>query len=130
MNDGSFIVPPSPECGTKADGGKLPLDLIAYDAVRGTAKVLAFGAEKYAPRNWEKGINYSRVFAALQRHITAWWEGEDYDQETNLSHLHHAACCIMFLQAYHERDMGKIFDGRPIRHRSTPLEEIMRRLQP
>lgn len=99
--------------GRKDDGGKLPLDLIAYDAIAGTARVLAFGAEKYAPRNWEQGIAYSRVFAALQRHITAWWQGGALDPETGLSHLHHAGCCIMFLQAYHERGMGDQLDDRP-----------------
>jgi hypothetical protein len=98
--------------GQKDDGGKLPMDLLAYDALKGTAQVLAFGAEKYAPRNWEKGIEYSRVFAALQRHMTAWWMGEDLDPETGLSHLHHAGCCIMFLQAFNERGMSK-FDDRP-----------------
>lgn len=103
---------PISEEGTKADEGKLPLDLLAYDALAGTARVLQFGAEKYAPRNWEKGIAYSRVFAALQRHITAWWQGEDTDPETGLSHLHHAGCCIMFLQAYHERDLTDL-DDRP-----------------
>ena len=86
--------------GTKADEGKIPLDLLAFDALEGTASVLQFGAKKYAPRNWEKGIAFSRVFAALLRHLFAWWRGEDTDPETGLSHLHHAACCVMFLQAY------------------------------
>ncbi|MFU8837905.1 MAG: dATP/dGTP diphosphohydrolase domain-containing protein [Thiohalomonadaceae bacterium] len=99
--------------GRKDDSGKLPLDLLAYDALNGTARVLQFGAEKYAPRNWEQGIQYSRVFAALQRHITAWWMGEECDPETGLSHLHHASCCVMFLQAYHERNMGAALDDRP-----------------
>ena len=98
--------------GTKADEGKLPLDLLAFDALEGTASVLRFGAEKYAPRNWEKGIAFSRVFAALLRHLFAWWRGEDTDPETGLSHLHHAACCVMFLQAYTIRKTPNT-DDRP-----------------
>ena len=98
--------------GTKADDGKIPLDLLAFDALEGTASVLQFGAKKYAPRNWEKGIAFSRVFAALLRHLFAWWRGEDVDPETGLSHLHHAACCIMFLQAYTIRKTPDV-DDRP-----------------
>jgi len=75
-------------------------------------------AAKYAPHNWEKGIDYSRVYGALLRHMMAWWGGEDTDPETGLSHLHHAACCIMFLQhfvevgseAYRDRDDRPITD--------------------
>jgi len=42
----------------------------------GIARVLAFGAKKYAERNWEKGLQYSRVFAAAQRHATAYAAGD------------------------------------------------------
>jgi len=98
--------------GMKADSGKLRMDLLATDALKGTAKVLTFGAQKYADRNWEKGLHYSRVYGALLRHITAWWEGEETDPESGLSHLDHAACCVMFLQAYDKRNMCT-FDDRP-----------------
>lgn len=58
-------------------------------------------------RNWEAGMDWSRVFSALQRHTWAWWGGEDKDPETGFSHLEHAACCIMFLNAYEQRGIGK-----------------------
>jgi hypothetical protein len=105
----------STDAGRKDDTGKLPLDLLAFDALEGTASVLQFGAAKYAPRNWEKGIAYSRVFAALMRHMWWWWKGQDKDPETGLNHLHHAACCIMFLQAYtiRKRKLPKELDNRP-----------------
>lgn len=98
--------------GAKFDSGKAPYHLLAFDAIGGTVDVLAFGAAKYAPRNWEKGIVYSRVYAAALRHMTAWWMGEDGDQETGLSHLDHAACCLMFLQAYTKRGIPGL-DDRP-----------------
>lgn len=103
--------------GVKADTGKLRYDLLAPEALEGTAKVLTFGAQKYSDRNWEQGIKYSRVFGALMRHMWAWWRGEDLDAETRLSHLHHAACCIHFLQAYWERNMVS-FDDRPTKQQS------------
>lgn len=104
--------PPAPE-GVKFDTDKDPWHLIPYDAVRGIAKVLAFGAKKYGDRNWELGMGWSRPFAALQRHLAAWWEGEKADPETGMSHLWHAGCCLFFLIAYELRGVGR--DDRPAR---------------
>jgi hypothetical protein len=59
--------------------------------------VLAFGAQKYAEHNWRNGFAWSRPLSAAMRHITAFNAGEDTDPESGLSHLAHAACCIMFL---------------------------------
>lgn len=57
-------------------------------------------------RNWEQGMSWGRVFAALMRHMWAWWRGEDKDPETGESHLWHAGCCIAFLIAYEARGVG------------------------
>lgn len=97
--------------GRKDDAGKLPYDLLPPDAVEEILKVLQFGANKYAPRNWEKGMKWSRCFAALMRHMWAFWKGEDLDPETGYSHLAHAGCCILFLLAYRTRGIGN--DDRP-----------------
>ena len=97
--------------GHKADAGKLPMHLLPPELLTEVSAVLALGAEKYAPRNWERGIDWSRVFSASQRHMWAWWGGEDRDPETGLSHLAHAACCVAFLLAYEARRVGA--DDRP-----------------
>ena len=81
----------------KFDNNKLPLNLLSTEAMNQTAAVLAFGAEKYAEHNWRNGFAWSRPLAAAMRHITAFNDGEDKDPESGLSHLAHAACCIMFL---------------------------------
>jgi hypothetical protein len=81
----------------KFDTNKLPLNLLSTEAMNQTAAVLAFGAEKYAAHNWRAGFAWSRPLAAAMRHITAFNDGEDKDPESGLSHLAHAACCIMFL---------------------------------
>jgi len=86
--------------GKKFDEGKLRMDLIPPAAIYGLAKVLSYGSEKYGDRNWEKGIDPGRIFAAAQRHLWAYWSGEDTDEESGLSHLDHAACNIAFLQTY------------------------------
>lgn len=99
------------EEGMKFDSDKVRMELLPSESLVGTAKVLTFGAKKYADRNWERGIKYSRVYGALLRHMTSWWSGEEFDPETGLCHLHHAACCISFLQTFVERNMEE-FDDR------------------
>lgn len=81
----------------KFDQNKLPLNLLSTEAMNQTAAVLAFGAQKYAEHNWRNGFAWSRPLAAAMRHLTAFNDGEDKDPESGLSHLAHAACCIMFL---------------------------------
>lgn len=97
--------------GRKDDGDKARYDLIPPELLEATASVLTFGAKKYGERNWEKGMKWGRPFAALMRHMWAWWRGEARDPETGMSHLWHAACCIAFLIAFEERKIGG--DDRP-----------------
>ena len=101
----------SPREGLKFDQGKDPWDLAPWDSFRAVVKVLALGAKKYAPRNWEDGMAWSRLYASTMRHLTAWWEGEDNDPEMGHSHLWNAGTCIMFLIAYEISGVGK--DDRP-----------------
>ncbi|MGE0211798.1 MAG: dATP/dGTP diphosphohydrolase domain-containing protein [Parvibaculaceae bacterium] len=98
--------------GRKDDAGKLPLHLLPFDAIEAITEILDFGQRKYAPRNWEKGMAWSRVFRATLSHLWKWWRGVKADEETGKSHLWHAGCCILFLIAYELRDVG--IDDRPI----------------
>lgn len=93
--------------GRKDDNGKPRMDLLPPELLVSVSTVLGFGAEKYAARNWEQGMSWGRVFAALMRHMWAWWSGEKSDPETGYSHLWHAGCCIAFLIAYEERGIGE-----------------------
>ena len=97
--------------GHKDDTDKVRMELIPPELLTGVGDILTFGATKYADRNWEAGMKWSRVFGALMRHMWAWWSGENKDQETGRSHLWHAGCCIAFLIAYEERGTGT--DDRP-----------------
>ena len=92
--------------GRKDDTEKLRFDLIAPEFLEELSKVITFGALKYDARNWEKGMSWGRVFAALMRHLWAWWGGEAKDPETGFSHLAHAAANIMFLVAFERRQIG------------------------
>ena len=91
--------PPSPPAtGVKHDQSKPRWDLLPIRETEEVVHVLTFGAVKYADDNWKKVDNSrNRYFAALMRHITAWWSGETFDPETKRHHLAHAVCCCMFL---------------------------------
>lgn len=84
--------------GIKQDSKKLRWDLLPYKELGEIAGVLTHGANKYSDYGWQKLPNAKqRYFAAAIRHVTAWWQGEKNDQESGLSHLAHAGCCLLFL---------------------------------
>ena len=83
--------------GTKFDQDKPRLDLIDPEFLEGVGLVLGFGAKKYAAHNWRLGIPHSRLIAAAYRHLGSINKGEKVDKESGLAHVHHLACCVMFL---------------------------------
>lgn len=87
--------------GTKFDGDKPRMELLTAGCPLGlleVGKVLTFGSKKYADHNWKHVPNAAeRYQAALMRHLLAYNTGEAHDPETGLSHLAHAACCVLFM---------------------------------
>ena len=67
--------------GSKNDFGKERFDLIPPQPLFELANLYAIGARKYEDRNWEKGLKWGRVFAAMMRHAWKFWGGEFYDRE-------------------------------------------------
>jgi hypothetical protein len=86
--------------GIKFDQDKVRMELLPPFAQEEIAKVLTYGARKYDPYNWAKGMPWTRVYGAAIRHLNAFARGEDTDPETGLSHVAHAACNLMFLLEY------------------------------
>lgn len=86
------------DLATKENVEKPLIELVPPEAIVGIAKVLTFGAKKYAPNNWRKGLPYSRTYGSVQRHLLAWYQGEEIDADSGLPHLFHAMADIMFLE--------------------------------
>lgn len=86
-----------PTGAAKESGGKPPISLVPSEFIKGAARAFAFGAKKYSPYNWRKGIPTSKLYDALQRHLLAWNGGEDVADDSGLSHLDHAAACLAML---------------------------------
>ena len=86
-------------------------DLLPVEPLRQVARHYGVGAQKYADRNWERGYEWSKSYAALMRHATQWWNGEDVDAETGSHHMaavtFHALALIEFAHTHPE------FDNRP-----------------
>jgi hypothetical protein len=97
--------------GVKFDNGKTRFELVPPEGPAAVAAILTLGAAKYGDRNWEAGMDWSRPYGAMLRHLNAWWAGEDRDPDTGKSHLWHAACNLFFLIAYEQRRAGN--DDRP-----------------
>ena len=104
--------------GYKDDAGKLRYDLLPPGPLEEVVRVYTIGAAKYADRNWEHGIVYSRIVGALHRHLSAWFQGARYDPENGQPHLASVAWNALALLAYELRGMnGRSFDDRPISER-------------
>jgi hypothetical protein len=64
------------------------------------ARVLTYGAQKYDQWNWTKGMAWSIPFNCGLRHLDAFLRGEEYDEESNCTHLGHFICNVMMLDWY------------------------------
>ena len=104
--------------GLRFNEGKTRHDLVPAFAQEQYAKVLTNGAEKYAQRNWERGMPWSKVISSLKRHTQAWERGEDFDPETGIYHMAHVMCNAAFLVEYY-----RIYpqgDDRPHQYLNVP----------
>ena len=75
--------------------GKADYSLIPLASMKEAAKVLEYGATKYAVDNWRKPTDWRVSYACLMRHMAAWQSGEDLDPESGFNHLGHAMCNIL-----------------------------------
>lgn len=68
--------------------------------------VAGFGNRKYERYNFAKGYKWSLSYDALQRHLLAFWAGEDKDLESGLYHLAHAGWHCLALLTFLIRKKG------------------------
>jgi hypothetical protein len=70
------------------------------------------GALKYGRHNYRKaGVRSSIYYDAAMRHLMAWWEGEDVDPDSGISHLVKAIACLVVVRDSELH--GNINDDRP-----------------
>lgn len=116
----------------RSDKGKAILHTIDPDFILGIGRISEFGARKYHMRNFlmAPGMEWSRVYESLLRHLFLWWGGEELDigpggefgptddPETDMKwsgmpHLLHVAWNVMVLYTYSHRAPYQPGDDRP-----------------
>lgn len=81
----------------KNDQDKLPYHLLPFDSIDKIVEVQKFGIAKYGANTWQKVPNgKKRYIAAALRHISKFNQGERFDSESNLNHLAHATCSLIY----------------------------------
>lgn len=90
--------------------GKLPLHLWPTTATAMGSIALLNGALKYGRSNWRSiGVRASIYFDACSRHLAAWFEGEECDEE-GVPHLSSALACLAII--VDAQAAGKLKDDR------------------
>lgn len=92
---------------------KTPFSTLSMRVIAEVGVAMLEGACKYGRHNYrEAGVRASVYFDAVTaRHLSAWWEGEDIDPDSGLSHVTKAISALVVL-----RDSmlaGNWIDDRP-----------------
>lgn len=110
---------PKDSVGTK----KAPMSTVSSPTMMEVGLAMLEGARKYGRHNYRvAGISASVYYDALFRHMMAWWEGEDIDPDSGLSHVVKAIATLMVL-----RDamlVGKFNDDRPPKMDNGWIKEL------
>lgn len=79
---------------TKVSASCIPRTVLAEVAL-----ALMEGARKYGRHNYRvTGIRASIYYDAVQRHLDAWWEGQDIDPDSGISHLSKAIAGLIIMR--------------------------------
>jgi len=120
---------------TGGQKGSKPLryDLIPTGALAELAEHYGKGAGKYEQvngrDNWRNGYEWSLSYAACQRHLQAFWAGENLDPETGSAHLTavawHAFTLLEFMREYPDLDdrQDPLYDTPELEPRPAILTE-------
>lgn len=93
---------------------KVPYSTLPTPVLAECGVAMLEGAIKYGRHNYRViGVRASVYYdAVVARHLAAWWEGEDDDAESGISHISKAIAGLMVLRDAQIR--GKMVDDRPV----------------
>ena len=67
-----------------------PYDLVPFiEMTESYVRIAEFGAKKYVPWNWSKGLSRVQLCCSLLRHTFAYIRGQDMDPDSKISHVDH-----------------------------------------
>ncbi len=103
--------PPNPK--QRYGDMKPNLALVPGPALAYAALAMMEGARKYGAYNWrDKAVEATTYVAACERHLRAWFDGEELDPGSGNPHLGHAVACLAILIDAIETP-GCLIDNRP-----------------
>jgi hypothetical protein len=93
---------------------KAPMSTVPANVLAEVGVAMLEGASKYGRHNYRAvGVRGSVYYDGTMRHLMDWWEGEDIDPDSGMSHITKAITSLIVL-----RDamiQGKFTDDRPPR---------------
>lgn len=91
---------------------KPPLSTIPCPVLFEIGAAMLEGACKYRRHNYRvAGVRSSIYYDAAMRHLMRWWEGEDVDPDSGVSHISKALAGLIVLRDAQMR--GMVYDDRP-----------------
>lgn len=104
---------------------KAPMSTVPANVIAEVGVAMLEGASKYGRHNYRvAGVRASVYYDGTMRHIMSWWEGEDLDPDSNLSHITKAIASLVVLRDAMVQDMWT--DDRPPKSKEfyTELNQI------
>lgn len=102
---------------------KVPFSTVSAPVIAEIGLAMLEGSRKYRRHNYRAiGVRASVYYDACLRHLTGWWEGEDIDPDSGLSHITKALACLVVL-----RDamiLDKCMDDRPPKTKQGWIQEL------
>jgi hypothetical protein len=78
---------------------KVPMHHVPCNVLLELGLAMMEGSLKYGSHNYRAaGVKASVYYDAFQRHVMAWWEGENNDPDSGVSHLIKAMACLVVLR--------------------------------
>lgn len=124
MNNGSKPSNPKDSIGIK----KTPMSTVPTGVMMEVGLAMLEGALKYGRHNYRAiGVRASVYYDATLRHLGAWWEGEDLDPDSGLSHITKAIASLVVLRDAMIQD--KMTDDRPPKSPEAWLAELNEKVE-
>lgn len=93
---------------------KAPMSTVSAAVLAEVGVAMLEGASKYGRHNYRAtGVRSSVYYDAAMRHLMSWWEGEDTDSDSGMSHITKAITSLVVLRDAMIQDMCT--DDRPPR---------------
>ena len=102
---------------------KVPISVLSAPVIMEVGLAMMEGARKYGRHNYRvAGVRASVYYDAFMRHTMAWWEGEDIDPDSGLSHISKALACLFVLRD--SMMLGNWVDDRPPKHKDGWVQDM------